>query len=400
MKTFMYKVKDGPDKIITGEIEAYSKEEAVNILCEKGYTPIFIKEYSDITLPTQRVKRLTPKLLMVFFRQLSLLLKSGVPIIRSLKSIEDNVSSKDLKLILRNIINHIENGGSLSSGMEMYPEVFTPFYTAMVRAGEESASLDKITDVLYKYQLSYINFTSRIKKALFYPSLILILGIFTIIFLFLKVIPTLSILFNGVKNMPISTQIIFYISKFIQERGGMILLFVFIIYLIYHNIFLRSSIFRFQMYMLKLRLLWWGDFILKSDLVNFLRTLSISLDSGIQIIRAWEISLPVIKSEVLRQSLEGVIDNLKKGGTLSSSLKNNSFLPSIFIELIRAGEMSGRLGDVFNDIRENWEKDCEDYMNIFLNLLEPILIIIIGGMITLILSAVILPILDIESLEF
>ncbi|MFH1848035.1 MAG: type II secretion system F family protein, partial [Candidatus Omnitrophota bacterium] len=314
MKTFIYKAKEGPDKITEGKMAAVSAEDVVEKLNRLGYTATYVKEVQDAysgrgenrgsLKQWHRFLGVGNKELITFTVQLANLLKSGVPILRALSILREQTHNRYLEYALGNMILKVKGGESFSSVMGDYPEVFSQFYVAMVRAGEDSGSIDKSLARVANYYKGQYELVSKVKSALAYPILITAVGLFTLIFIFTAVIPRLlPLLMNMNAKLPLPTLILIRLSVIVEESWFWIVLVIAIFVLIFRNA-CRNRAFRARVSHMKLRIPLFGDLVFKSEFAKFAQGLAISLESGIPIIKSMDVSVPIVRELAVRDCLE------------------------------------------------------------------------------------------------
>ncbi len=404
MKTFIYKAKDGPDKVIEGKLVAESKQEIVDILMAKGYTATSIIE-QGATVDQKRRYRwrsffgIGLKDRFVFTRQLANLLRSGVPILRALDILAEQTHDKYFKSIIRELANKVRNGRPLSSCLQEYPRIFPAFYISMVKAGEESGSVDEALKNTAEYYRSQYELINKVRSALAYPLLILVVGLLTLIFMFTNVIPRIIPLFTNVSNsLPLPTQILIAISNFLRTYWKWILLSILILTVIFKRA-LMSRIFRHYMSALRLRLPLFGQLIFKAEFARFARALEMALRSGIPIIKAMHVSLPIVSEDILKETLAASKSELESGGSFGQILKKSGIFPPFVYNLVSIGEESGKINQSLADIAEYFEADCREYVKIMTTLLEPAMILIIGLVVGFIVSAILLPVFNLNFMQ-
>jgi len=398
MPTYIYKAKKGPEEIIEGKIEAKDEKEALERLSHLGYLPIKLelityfskKEYKD----KSKLVKIKPQQITLFSRQLASLLRAGVPILSAINIIEQESENLNFKHILSEIKSSLKEGGSFSLSLSKFPKIFSPLYISLVKTGEDSGALSDALLRIAQYRQKEEEFLSKFRIALAYPLLMVIVGIATIFFMLTFVLPRISQIFlNLGQSLPLPTRIVLGVSAFLKAKiwGILFILFLFIlIFLRYLKI--EKGKLNFDRFKLKIPIL--GIFILKTELARFSRTLEILIKNGVSIIRSIELSIPVLHNRILRECFSNSLLQLKQGGSFGKSLKEYQIIPLFMSNLISVGEESGRLSEALGEIAYTYEKDTEETIRIFTTLLEPLLILIIGGIIGFIVIAMLLPIFE------
>lgn len=404
MKTFIYKAKDGPDKVVEGKISSLTKQDAVDILNNRGYTVTYLIEESEDTSRSvflRRVFGVNLRTVAAFSRDLSNLLKSGIPMLRSLSIIAEQTDKRYFRNVINRIYELVKDGQPLSSALREYPRVFSDFFVAFVKAGENSGSLDKSLFRISSYYGKQLEFLSKLKAAIIYPSLIVFVGFFTIVFLFVKIIPSMVSLLSdlNIEAVPLPTRILLSLSDFAQDYWHLGFLALFIFALIIKKAY-GGDVFKNYASALKLRLPVIGAFILKSELSKFARAVETSLHNGIPVIRAIEISSPIVDNHLIRKELEESRKDLESGASWGDSLRKRNIFPPFVYNLISIGEESGDIGVYLSNIADSFEADCEEKIKMVTNIIEPLLILIIGIIVAFIVSAVLMPVFELSFVQF
>lgn len=403
MPIYAYRAKKGPDKVVEGSIEAISEKEAVEQLSRNGYLPLKVEKKAQVkeagtqtTAAARRRYRVRSSEITVFSRQLSSLLKSGVPILHALNIISEQSESAAFKGILVDVRNSVEDGAVLSSVLERYPDVFPPLYVAMVRSGENSGALPEVLLRIAGYRTKQEEILSRFRMAMAYPILMAVVGIATVIFMLTFVMPRLMGIFSNMGGkLPLPTKILISISQVFQHWGIWILLLLAVIVLVAKKqastkagkIFLGAFSMRVPVF---------GSFILKTELLRFSRTLELLIKNGVPILKAMNIAIPVLENEIIKNQLKQSYQELERGGSFGRSLKNSVFFPAFMRNLIIVGEESGKLEEALAEVADSYERDTDETIRVMSALLEPLMILVMGLIVGFIVIAMLLPIFEIN----
>ncbi|MFH1767800.1 MAG: type II secretion system F family protein [Candidatus Omnitrophota bacterium] len=404
MQTFIYKAKKGPDQVVEGKMIAHNTEDVVNRLSEQGYVATYVKEEVKSRESLRRSWRRSVigvrlKDRIVFSKQLGIFVKAKVPILKAFMILSQQTSDKCLKRVIDEITDDLKNGESLSIILKNYPEIFSPFYRAMVKTGEESGSLEKSLMHITNYYVREAEFIAKIKSALTYPFLILVVGFFTIIFIFTNVIPKIiPLLINLGVTLPLPTKILIWLSNFLVDNWLLMLLAVVLFTLISKRA-MRNKLFTYYLSVLKIKIPILGEMVVKSEFARFARALEICLQSGMPIVKALEVSFPIIREDAIKKSLDNSLKELEAGTPFSSIVKaSGSFSPFVY-NLIETGEESGNLKESFSLIAESFEADSDRFVKVITTLIEPVMVLVIGAVVALIVSAVLLPIFELNFIQ-
>ncbi|MFH1339464.1 MAG: type II secretion system F family protein [Candidatus Omnitrophota bacterium] len=399
MPLYKYLAKKGPDSNVEGTLEAESKEEAIEKLNQSGYIPVRVQEH---VLPAKRppapkaVGRIKSRDITVFTRQLSSLIKSGVPILGALNIISEQSDNPNFKNALRGIHDDIKDGKPFSAALSNYPGIFSQFYIAMVRTGEDSGTLQEVLLRIADYRQQQEEILSKIRTALAYPVLMGIVGIATVVFMLTYVMPRLMRIFvNLGQDLPLPTKILIDVSTRLRQDWLWIILIIAAAAIIFRQQAKAESL-RLPLSRFKLHLPVFGEFVLKTELARFSRSLELLIRSGLSILKAINVSVPILGNEAIKRELLRGYKELEQGGSFGRSLKKSSLFPAFMTNLIIVGEESGRLDEALAEIARSYEKDIDDSIKVMTSLLEPAMILVMGLLVGFIVISMLLPIFQIN----
>ncbi|MBN3039795.1 MAG: type II secretion system F family protein [Candidatus Omnitrophica bacterium] len=399
MPLYQYRAKEGPHKIIQGYIEAPDQEKAFKRIEEMGYFPVKIEEaeQDQEKIPAKlKNKKVKSQDIIIFSRQLATLIKSGIPILRALGILSEQTQSKAFSMIIKDIYVNLKEGVSFSQCLSQYPKIFSPFYTSMVQAGEDSGKLEEVLFRLSDYRKKREELISRVRLAMVYPLIMGCVGLGTIIFMFTFVMPRLMNIFNDLgENIPVPTKILIKVSGFVSGwwwaiAAGIAAIIIFI------RMFLQKQegkVF-FSALILKIPIL--GDLMLKKEIALLSRTLELLIKSGISVLRSIELTAPVIGNEIIRENFIKGYDELKQGASLGRTLRHFKVFPAFMTNLIVIGEESGKLEAPLSELASSYEQDTEESVKTFTTILEPLMIVSMGLVIGFIVVAMLLPIFELN----
>ncbi len=404
MPTYKYKAKKGPGETVESTIEAASEKDAIDKISMSGYIPVHIEETrsvsadavagADMRHGAPRRLRIRSKQITVFTRQLASLLRSGVPILRALAIIAEQSDSPALKTVMAHMYSEVKEGAPFSSAMGKYPGVFPPLYIAMIRTGEDSGSLPEVMFRIAEYRAKQEALFGKFRMAMVYPTLMVLVGIGTIVFMLTFVLPKLMNIYATMgQSLPLPTRILIATSTFMQTKGWILgAAVIAAIGLIKRQSSTPSGRYALSVFVLRLPVV--GGIILKAELSRFSRTMELLLRSGLPILRAISITMPVLGNEVLKQKLGASLKALEQGGSFTSCLKNVPFVPPFMMNLVSVGEESGRIDEALREVADSYEQDTDDALHVANNLLEPVMILVMGLVVGFIVMAMLLPIFE------
>lgn len=410
MAKFTYKVKKGPKEVIEGVIEGETEDEAVDKLNQMGYIPIrispFLEEDSKRKISggdtanqighLRFFNKVRSNDLTIFTEQLASLVKSKIPILEAIKVLYEQTESVNLKEIIAYIQREIRDGRTMSQSLRKYPKVFSPIYINMIEAGERGGVLEETLRRLAEFRNKEEAMKAKIISALAYPLFIIIVGIVTIFILLGFVIPRMSTLFNETGQvLPLPTRILLSLGYQVKNYWYWgILIIVLIAGILKRSGAGKNGKIFFDRLKLKLPLM--GDFVKKSGIARFSRTLALLLSSGITLSQAIKISIPTLDNEVFKLELDSVHRDIVDGVTFEQSLKKSTWFPNFTVNMLTVGEKGGHLEGALLEVAEFYERDVDKVAGIIASLLEPAIILVMGIVVGFIVFAMLLPIFQIN----
>ena len=399
MALYTYTAKSGPNKTVSGNIESESEQQAINKLTQLGLFPLSIVN-EQFSLSGQdrlhRAPKISNKDLVLFTRQLSTLIDSGVNIVDALNIVTNQLANKYFKLILKDISAKLKDGKPLSDSMAAYPKLFPGVYSSMVRIGEISGSLNTSLKSLADFMEREEEFKNSLISSLTYPLFVFFVGVSTIVVLLVFVIPRLVTMFEDMgQALPLPTKVLIDISAFMRGYWWMIIMVVggsvFMWKRAKKNPQARLAIDKF-----KLKIILIGRIILKTEVGRLMRTLSLLLSSGVSIVPSLEIAELSLGNEALRADVSKFKGEISNGASLSGVFANSKFFPQFVTNIVAVGEETGSLGKSLLRIAEDYEKDVDRMLKGLTRMAEPIIILIMGIMVGFIVMSMLLPIFQIN----
>lgn len=380
---FSYKGRNKSGSVTTGLIEARDRVEAINAIRELGVLPLFVNQKSggfhipNISFGPGKVK-LSEKIL--FTKNLSGMLKAGLPLSRALQVLSRQTKNKFLQKIIQTLSETIDKGGTFSDGLAKYPKVFSALFVSMIRAGEESGGMPSaLTEIGINLEKSYA-LNKKVKSAMMYPSIILC-AIFLIgILMFIYVVPTLTKTFKELgAELPASTRLVIGLSDLISNH---VLLLIAGIGALAFLVFLAFRLPRTKRGIdwLVVRLPVIGTIVKEMNAARTARTMASLLSSGVSISRCISITKEVLQNIYYKKVMEEVEGVVEKGGAMSSVFKSQTKLYPVMVgEMIEVGEETGNLGSMLLDIAIFYEGEVDTKTKDLSTIIEPVLMIFIGA---------------------
>ncbi len=397
---FNYQARTKTGKIQTGQVEASSREAAFDVLKSHGVYVTFLEELSIPVYAKQLTlfQRASKKDVVLFSRQLSIMFKSNVPIIESFQTIARQTRKQDFREKILKIAETVEGGTSLSESLALFPKLFSPFYRNMVKSGEASGKLADVFVYLADYLEKESYFRGKLIGAMIYPGFILTVFFGVVAIIVTYVIPQLSsVLKESGTTLPLLTRIVIAVSDFFRAHYVIVpILIVFIIAAMVLLVKSKQGKKFFGSSSLRMPLL--GSFLKKLYLSRFALNLSTLISGGLPIAQALEITADVVGNDSYKKIIFKTRDEVKRGETISSVLSNYPDLISpLFYQMIVVGEKTGTLDSSLKNVVEFYQQDVDRSLDSFVRLLEPIFIILLGGVVGGLMAAVLLPLYSIGT---
>ena len=377
-----------------GILSANSEREARRLVKDLQLTPLKITESKDIT-KSLKVKN---KDIVIMTRQLSTLLDANTPIVDALEITAKQLKNKDLIYVLFSLKEDIVQGKRLGNSMKKFPSLFSDTYISMVTAGDSSGNLDVVFSRLADYLEESASIRQKVLSALTYPLILVAFSIIVIMSLLVFVLPQVVNQFiKAGAELPLITKILLGISSNIIPITIVITLSGIGLYLLYKN-YTKTVNNKIKAHKKILELPFLGNFLLNSELEKFSSTMELLLASGTNLDVALEECSNVFSNKYLANIIINSKKDVMEGKDFINSLKQDAALPDIFIQLVSSGYRSGNLVKMFNKVAQFMKSEIESKRSIFLSLLEPIVIIFMGGFIMMIVLAILIPIMQMNTL--
>lgn len=395
MAKYYYKVKNKTGQLIEGIIEAASTEKAADILLQNNLAIIEINEqandYRNFLKNFYLFKRVKSKDLVIFFRQMAVMIDANVPLVRGLRILAKQTDNEYLKEIIIEIANEIEGGRSLSSAMSIFSEIFSDFYVNIIMSGETSGRLSEVMNYLADQKERDYELEAKIKGAMIYPAFIVLVLVVVGFIIIAFVIPTLSKVLteSGVK-LPLITRLLVSFSQFVAVFWWLIIL-LFLAVIISWMLFIKTPQGEYLKDSLKINLPVFGKIWKNIYIVRFCRSFNTLIKGGVPISQSLVVVEDVIDNVIYKKIINNTIKSVNEGNPVSEGLDNYKHIPKIMVQMIRVGEDSGKLEEVLEKTADFYSKEIENDTRNLSNLIEPIIMIILGLVVGLFITAVILP---------
>lgn len=406
MGQFYYEALDKGGKQVKGVIDAANEDIIVEKLRGMGYYPLKVvahkkkaSEMDLMALPGLRniTHRIKSKHIMTFTRQLATLIDAGLPILRSLFILQEQVESVVFKEKITQISKDIEGGSSLSEALAKHPKVFDNLYVNMVRAGEIGgvleAVLNKIAEFLEKRQA----LVGKVRSAMMYPLVVMILATVIVAFILIKIIPKFVDIFSQLgAEMPGLTMMLIHASNILMRHTVWVVLGIIALVIILKKIN-RTREGKHFFDRTKLKLPVFGELLRKIAITRFAGTLSTLITSGVPILQALDIVRDTSGNEVISRAMEKVYQSVKDGESIHEPLRTCKVFPPLVVHMVAVGEETGAIDQMLTKVAEAYEREVDDTVNALTSILEPLLIVFLGVIVGVIVVALYLPLFSIPK---
>lgn len=404
MQKFLYKARDSRRRMMEGSLKAETEQEALAKLSQMGYFPLSIQreETSPQGQAAPRSFRLFTRIrrrdITLFTRQLADLLESGLPLMRTLDVLREQMENPRLQEVLADLASQVRDGRSLSDALAIYPRVFSPLYVSMVRSGEVGGMLGGVLARLADFAEKEEELHVKMRSALAYPILILLVGMGTIAVLLIFVVPKLVLLFQEVGQiLPLPTRVLIGLSQWFVSYWWLVVSIAGLgVFLVRRGGLSQGA--RLAIDRIKLRLPVCGSLIKKVEIARFARSLATLLSHGVPILQGMQVVVQATGNELLRGELQQIGEQLKGGDSLSQGMRRGRIFPALVTHMVAVGEEAGSLDRSLFKIADTYEREADRAMKLMTSLVEPVMILIMGSLVGFIVIAMLLPIFEIDLL--
>ena len=409
MAIFNYLTKDSEGNRKEGEIRADSLDGAIQKLTSNGQLVISLKEVDDtfdflgpfldeIQLSIEKLKNRVPLSNIVFFtRQLATMFSAGLTLERAIQSLGAEEKHRKFKKVLNSVSENIRKGLNLSESLARHPGVFNTLFIAMVKAGEVSGNLNEILEQLSSYLENLDDTRRKVKSAMNYPIFMILFLIAMLMVMLLVIIPKFSqVYFQLGAGLPAATRKMIDLSNWFGANIGFL---AFLIFLVFSILWLVSKTQRggFALDTLLLRIPVFGALIEQSILNKFCKTFGILIGAGVPVLETTALLRKVVDNKVYAKAIDDASDLIRDGYNISTALRRTEVFPSILLQLASTGEDTGELDDLLDRAADYYQKQVDALVERMTTLIEPLLILLVGGIIALMVVLTYLPVFHLGS---
>jgi len=395
MLTYNYRARNtATGEQVKGTIQADSEGAAAKLINEQGLTLTDIKlgdsgsglfgRFSNHVKSRDRV---------LFSRQLSTLINAGLPLLQALRSVNDQTTSKPLKVILNEVTSSLEGGGTLSAALAKHPRVFNQVYVSMIAAGETSGTLDKALDRLAIQQEKDADLVAKVRGAMTYPVIVVLVMIAVVGFMIVKVLPQVKNIYEGFKGvqLPLVTRILLAVSDFTIKYWWLVAI-ILGLTVFFGTRYARTGPGKEVVDAFKMKAWPIGPLFMKMYMARFSRTGSTLVASGVPLLQMLEITANAVNNVHIKRSIMAASEKVRGGKSLADALANDpNFLPLV-PNMLKIGEQSGSMEEMLAKAADYYEKEVDNQIATISSIIEPVMMVMLGVVAFIIVAAVLLPI--------
>ena len=399
---FSYKTINKEGEREEGEIEAFSVDAAIASLQRRGLAVSSVKakdedDDGDILKKIPFLNRVSNKEIVILSRQMSTLFEAQVSALKIFKLIGTETENITLRKHMLQIVDDLQGGSSISGALAKHPDIFSDFYVNMIKAGEESGHIDQSFAYLADYMDRNYEISSKAKNALIYPAFVIFTFIAVMVLMFTVIVPKLGVIIKeSGQEVPFYTKMVFWVSDFFVNNW--IFMIMGLVALI-GGIFWYSSTNEGRRWISNARLYvpYVGDLYRKLYLSRFSDNMSTMVLSGIPMLKAIEVTSSVIDNEIYKEVLDEALTKVKAGQALSVALGDRDEIPNVLIQMIKAGEESGELGNILKTMSKFYQREVIGAVDTLVSMIEPAMIVALGIGVGILLASVLMPIYNIAG---
>jgi type IV pilus assembly protein PilC len=408
MMEYVYEALDRSGKQIKGTMDATSDEVIVEKLRDMGFYPLRVsphraKHGSKVEITAWPVlkwifQRIKTRHIMTFTRQLATLIDAGLPIMRSLAILREQVESAMFKDRIRAMVSDIESGASLSEAMAKHPRVFDKLYVNMVRAGEIGGVLEAVLNKVAEFLEKREALKSKVKSAMMYPFVVMCLAGGIVTFILLTIVPKFQGIFGQLGGtLPRPTQLLIDLSDILVHETWILCVAIALIVMIF-KLLNKHPNSKYYLDRIKLRIPVFGELFKKIAITRFAGTLSTLINAGVPILQALDIVRDSSGNEVIARAMTKVHQSVRDGETIHEPLSQCDIFPPLVVHMMAVGEETGAIDLMLVKVAETYEREVDDTVNALTSILEPVLIVCLGALVGGIVVALYLPLFNVGVL--
>jgi type IV pilus assembly protein PilC len=395
MLSYKYIARDAASgEKVSSTVEAESEQAAAKLVKAQGLTPIEITLAGKNRGVGKFFNKVKSKDRILFARQLSTLINAGLPLVQSLRTVAKQSQSKQLKIILNQIISDVEAGQAFNVAIAKHPETFNQIFISLIAAGETSGTLDAALERIATQQEKDAEILSKVRGAMVYPIVVILVMVGVLGFMIVKVLPQVKILYSGLggnNQLPLVTRVLLAISDFTIKFWWLVII-VIVLGVFFTSRWARTGPGKQVVDKFKMRALPAGPLFMKLYMARFARTAQTLIASGVPLLQVMDITANSINNVHIERSIRNAAEKVKGGKALSDSIANDPNFLQLVPDMLRIGEQSGSMEAMTAKVADYYEKEVDQQIKTISTIIEPVLMVVLGVVAFIIVAAVLLPI--------
>lgn len=397
MAYFIYRAKSPDGQIFKGDVEAASQNEAIGNLRRRNLLILELRVRSKTDLLSFFKRRISLKEKIIFTRELAIMIRSGLPLVKAMESLREQTTNKHFAQIIAKIATDIRGGDPLSMALSKHPSVFEPLYISVAKSGEQAGKLDetfmRLADQLDKDYALIL----RVRGAMIYPAFILATLALVVVLILIFVIPQLKNIFEEMGGkLPWATRFLIALSIFLKNYWWLLLIAI-IGAIIGWRFFVKSMAGAIWWDKVKIRIPLFGSLFKKLYMARFARTTATLIAAGLPLLQTLKTLQDVIGNRYYAQNLVEIARKVESGYQLSAALKESPLFPTMVTNLVSVGEQSGNLDYALTNLADFFDREVDVVTHNLTTLIEPIMILIVGAGVAFVIASVLMPIYNLMS---
>jgi type IV pilus assembly protein PilC len=394
MLTYQFIARDpATGQRITSQVQAETEKAAAKAIKEQGYAPLEISLSDSENGLGKYLNRIRSKDKVLFSRQLSTLINAGLPLVQALRNVEAQTGSKPFKIVIQKVIADVEAGSAFHDALARYPKVFNTVYCSLIEAGEASGTLDKALERLANQQEKDAEILSKVRGALVYPLLVIVVMVAVVIFMLIVVLPHVQDIYKDIPGatLPLVTRVMLFVSHIISRFWWLLLLLLGLA-IFFTTRWARTGPGKEVVDKFKMRSWPMGRLFMKLYMARISRTGETLVASGVPLLQVLQIIGDAVDNVHIQKSLSVAAEKVKGGKALSDSIEGDPNFLELVPNMIKIGEQSGSLEAMLGKTADYYEREVDNEIQAISTIIEPVLMIMLGVMALIIVAAVLLPI--------
>ncbi len=394
MIAYNYKARNPKTgEVVRSAVQADSEAAAAKLITAQGLVPTDIKASGSDGFLSSLRKRVGAKDRVLFSRQLSTLINAGLPLLQALRSVNQQTTNKQLQLVVSQVIGDVEGGSTLANAMMKHRKVFNQVYTSMIAAGESSGTLDRSLDRLAIQQEKEADLNSKIRGAMVYPAVVLVVMLAVVIFMIVKVLPQVEVLYKGMPGaeLPLVTRVLLLVAHFIMDYWYILVIILAVLVFVTTK-WARTGPGKEVIDKAKMKVWPIGRLFMKVYMARFTRTGSTLVASGVPLLEMLNITSRAVNNVHIEKSILRASEKVKGGKSLADSIENDPNFLALVPGMIRIGEQSGAIEEMMSKVADYYEKEVDTEVENISSIIEPVMMITLGVVAFVIVAAVLLPV--------